>query len=203
MKTNSPKIKNCFLGMALVVASLVPSNVCAQVSAFRTTNQPLTFAMIGTNGAASRYDLLVGVSRTGVISVDTRFSRRYDIAATSSSIVPAAGVSVGRTNSTALVSSLGTPIITNVTESIEPVYQVNPSDPVTYVTNKTTNLEVPFAIFLTDGGRIKGTIKRTVYYGYTNFSFEGGATHQGKIGFGGTDYPDVPPTSGPWITVPQ
>lgn len=210
MKNTPTSVKNYLCVLALVGASLavISSNANAQYAGFRITNQPLSFKMISPTGEASAYELVVSVTNNaGLINVLTNLSKRFDIAANSGNVSPATGVSVGKTNSTSLVSRLGTPIITNVTEYVEPVYPMNPSNPVTYSTNKFTNLEVPFAIFLNDGGRIKGTLKRSVMPGagfdgapvtYTNFYFEGGATQQGKIGFGGTDYEyGVPMPAGP------
>jgi hypothetical protein len=191
MKTALPSLKNYLCGLALVGVSvaLMPTSANAQYGSFRTANQPLSFGLIGTNGEASRYELVISIPQNnGVINVNTNLSRRYDIAATNGNINPPAGSSVGKTNSTSLVSRLGTPIITNIIEYVFPTE--GPSNSTILITNKSTNLEVPFAIFLNDGGRIKGTLERTVQPGgmYTNFNFEGGATHQGKIGFGGTEY---------------
>ena len=193
MKINSSTLQAGFLGIALVAAFSASLPISAQAQQFTTTGQPLKFYLMDTNGAASLYDLFVNVSRSNTITVSTS-SKRYDVAATSNSVTSPLGVALRTTNTP--VSRVGTPVVTNVfTEVTEEYY--GPSESPVYVTNKITNLTAPFAIYLNDGGRIKGTVSRTVKWGYTNFLFQGGATHRGKLGPGGTFYPESSAMYGP------
>jgi len=175
MKITSPIIK-CWppvLALLGVVVVLLPSALRAQQ--FTTSGHLLKFYLMGTNGAASLYELSVGVTRSNVITVSAS-SRRYDVAATGNSVQNPNGAQVIKSKTPA--SRVGTPVVTNVYDE---VYNYGDFS----YTNSVTTLTAPFAIYLNDGGRVKGTISKTVYSGWTNWVFTGGATHTGKIGFGG------------------
>jgi hypothetical protein len=175
----------------------------AQAQQFQVRGLETQFHLIGTNGAASLYGLVLNVSSNNVISV-TRESARYDIAATGSNLVNSNGTEVIKANRPA--SRVGGPVQTNVTTEVW-------TDNKRKMTNTTTESIAPFAVYLNDGGRIKGSITRYDYsYMFwdpelkkrvtsvsSHFDITGGAVHQGKIGFGGggtTGYSIMPSGGG-------
>jgi hypothetical protein len=166
----------------------------AQAQQFQVRNHETQFFLIGTNGAASIYGLVLNVSSNNVISVNAQESARYDIAPTGSSLVNSNGTKVAKASTPA--SRVGRPVQTNVTTEVYRDYMNR------RLTNTYTEYQAPFAIYLNDGGRIKGAVTRSissimrfdeiakqrVTTEFSSLDFTGGAVHQAKTGFGGTYY---------------
>jgi len=181
MRTIPSILKSCVLGLGIcsITSAMIPATAQAQ---FQTAEgHVLEFYLLGTNGAASLYNMTVTINNRNVIAVSGS-SRRYDVAATGSNLSSSNGVAITKASTPA--SRVGTPVITNS-------YTYNDSG----FTNRVTTSTAPFAIFLNDGGRVKGKVvkevNRQTWSGntngttWTNWTFTGGAAHQGKIGFGG------------------
>lgn len=173
--------------VVITLATLVlASSASAQFAPFKSTGLSMQIYTMGTDGAASLYNLKISVATNGLIAGS---GKRFDVAAAVPNANPLAGTSVSL-NTT--YSRVGLPIVaeTNKSTYVEAYSKRT-------LTNTLITTNAPASIVLSDGTRFKGVISKTKYIGQywdgskvvtdtnsgVSTSLTGGATRGGRFGF--------------------